>query len=78
MPAGLNCSVNIIGLIYSDDEVGGAYPTGIVLHQFISARIDEEPTNTMFLQQGLETKKIFSGMIMGIKPVQIVNSQKYK
>ena len=65
MPAGLNCSVNIIGLIYSDDEVGGAYPTGVVLHQSISARIDEDPTNTMFLQQGLETKKIFSGMLWG-------------
>ena len=66
MPTGLNCLVDIIRLVYgNDDEVGGAYPTGTVLHHSITARIDEEPTNTMFLQQGLETKKIFSGMFWG-------------
>lgn len=65
MPAGLNCSVDIIRFTYTDDEVGGAYPTGTILHHSISARIDEDPANTLLLQQGLETKKLFSAMIWG-------------
>lgn len=65
MPAGLNCLVNIIRLTTTDDEVGGAYSTGTILYNSIDARIDEEPTRTEFLQQGLETVKIFSGMFWG-------------
>lgn len=65
MPAGLNCLVNIIRLTTTDDEVGGAYSTGTILYSGITARIDEEPTRTEFLQQGLETVKIFSGMFWG-------------
>ena len=65
MTAGLNCSVQILRLIYADDEVGGSYPTGTILHNYVEARIDEEPTDTAFLQQGLETKKIFSAMLWG-------------
>lgn len=65
MTAGLNLSVKFIRLVYTDDDVGGSYPTGTILHNNIEARIDEEPTNTMLLQQGLETKKIFSAMFWG-------------
>jgi hypothetical protein len=67
MTAGLNCLVNIIRLATTDDDVGGAYSTGTVLHQNVQARIDEEPTRTDFLQQGLETVKIFSGMFRGYR-----------
>ena len=65
MPAGLNLSGNFIRLTYLDDDVGGAYPTGTVLHESIQGRIEEEPANTMLLQQGLETKKIYRGMFWG-------------
>jgi len=65
MPAGMNCSVKFLRFVYLDDDVGGAYPTGTILHNNIAARIDEEPTDTAFLQQGLETKKIFSAMFWG-------------
>lgn len=66
MTAGLNCEVKFLRLVYSsDDEVGGAYPSGTLLHQGIQARIDEEPIRTDFLQQGLETVKIFSMMVWG-------------
>lgn len=66
MTAGMNCAVNFIRMSYTnDDDVGGSNPTGTVLHGNISARIDEEPTDTRFLQQGLETKKIFSAIFWG-------------
>lgn len=65
MTAGMNCSVRILRLVYLDDDVGGAEPTGTVLYSGIQARIDEEPANTQFLQQGLETIKIFSGLLWG-------------
>jgi hypothetical protein len=66
MPAGINCAVDFIRLTYtSDDDVGGSVPTGTVLHSHVSARIEEAPTRTDFLQQGLETKKIFAGLFWG-------------
>lgn len=66
MPAGTNCSVNVIRFLYSsDDDVGGANPSGTVLHSSIQARIDEELTDTAFIQQGLETRKVFSGTLWG-------------
>ena len=65
MPAGTNCKVRAFRLVYTDDEVGGAYPSGTVLHESLDARIDEESTDSTFLQQGLETQKVFGGMIWG-------------
>lgn len=65
MNAGLNCSVDFIRFQYLDDDVGGSYPSGTYLHRSIDARIQEEPTRTEFLQQGLETRKIFSAMFWG-------------
>lgn len=65
MSAGLNLGVKFIRQTYSDDEVGGAYPTGTILHNNIQGRIDEEPADTSFLQQGLETEKVFSAMFWG-------------
>lgn len=66
MPAGSNCSVNIIRYTYpNDDEVGGAYPSGTVLHTYLAARLDEEQTDVTFLQQGIQAQKAFSGIIWG-------------
>ena len=65
MPSGLNCSVDFIRLVYTDDDVGGSYPTGTILHQSIDARIEEEQASTFLLQQGLEARKIFSAMFWG-------------
>lgn len=65
MPAGTNIKIRVWRLAYVDDDVGGSYPSGTILHEALDARIDEESTNTAFIQQGLETKKVFSGMIWG-------------
>lgn len=65
MPAGLNLFCDFIRMVYTDDDVGGAYPTGTILQSNIYGRIEEEVANTHFLQQGLETVKIFSGVFWG-------------
>lgn len=65
MTAGMNLGVKFIRFTDLDDDVGGSYPTGTILHNNIQGRIDEDPTRTEFLQQGLETKKIFSAMFWG-------------
>lgn len=66
MTAGMNLHVRFLRLVYfQDDDVGGSNPSGTVLHDWIEGRIDEEPTNTAFLQQGLETIKVFSAMFWG-------------
>jgi len=66
MPAGTNCRVRAWRLVeYADDDVGGAVPSGTILHDSLEARIDEELTDTAFIQQGLESKKTFSGMVWG-------------
>lgn len=65
-PAGLNCRVRAIRLVYSgDDDVGGAYPSGTTLHESLDARLEEDLIDSAFFQQGLETRKTFSGMIWG-------------
>jgi len=67
MVAGSNLHVNFIRLVYNytDDDIGGANPSGTVLHSFVEGRIQEEPTKTEFIQQGLETVKVFSAMFWG-------------
>ena len=66
MVAGLNCKVNVIRWIESsDDEVGGVYPSGTYIHTSIDATIEEELTDPTFIQQGIQTKKTFSGMLWG-------------
>jgi len=74
MPAGTNCRIKAIRLDYSyDDDVGGATPSGTVLHESLAARIDEEMADVGFLRQnestyrgqGIETKASFSGIIWG-------------
>lgn len=66
MPAGTNCRVKVWRLVeYADDDVGGANPTGTVLHSSLEARIDQDLVDSNYFQQGLETIKTFSGMVWG-------------
>jgi hypothetical protein len=67
MVAGLNLKVKFTRLVYSDDDVGGSYPTGTVLYDNIDGRISPLSFNGMNPQvimamQGLETKRPLSGM----------------
>lgn len=66
MPAGTNCAVNIVRLVYTtDDDVGGANPSGTYLHQHLDTRMEEDSIDSAFFQQGLETVKTFSAMVWG-------------
>lgn len=71
MPAGINCSVNIIRHIDADDDVGGSYPTGTVIHYSLQARISDDfpdyvdKLDSTYNGRGYESRKVFSGMIWG-------------
>lgn len=65
MPAGTNCRVRAWRLVEYDDDVGGSIPSGTILHDSLEARIDQDLIDSGFYQQGLETKKTFSGMVWG-------------
>lgn len=74
MPAGSNCKLRAIRLVYiDDDDVGGAAPSGTVLHHSLDARVDEEMADVGFLRQnestyrgqGIESKASFSALIWG-------------
>lgn len=61
MPAGLNQ----VGRIWrfttpSDDDVGGAVPTGMILYTPVYARIHAEMPTLALLEQGLETPEIYT------------------
>lgn len=65
MTAGMNCLVTFIRWVDADDDVGGNAPSGTVLHSSISARIEEGQASSLLLQQGLETRKVFSAVFWG-------------
>lgn len=44
----------------SDDEVGGAQPSGTVVYNHLHARMQSEKPDQVFVQQGLETLKSFT------------------
>lgn len=66
MPAGLNrvCEVirfsNEISGVSTDDEQGGAVPTGTVVYQNLGLRIKSEEPTLVLLEQGLATPTLFS------------------
>lgn len=63
MPAGMNLTVRIIRLVYSqDDDIGGAAPSGTFLPENIQARITSDLPMSETLGQGLETIRTFSAM----------------
>ena len=60
MTAGLNTRIQIWRMKeMTDDYVGGASISGTVVHQNLMCRMQEQEEEQMFLQQGLETTKIF-------------------
>lgn len=65
MSAGLNQRVKIWRMVnYSDDVVGGAQVTGTVVYDSVLARIDSKPPDQQLLQQGYETVKTFTAIIV--------------
>jgi hypothetical protein len=64
MPGGMTTRVRIHRYSYDeDDAVGGAMPTGTVLHSNVHARIEANPEDQLLLQQGLETIRTFNALI---------------
>jgi hypothetical protein len=64
MTAGLNLRCNIWRYTEdTDDAIGGAILTGTVVYYNVQFRLEEQPTQQLLLQQGLETQKTFDGII---------------
>ena len=60
MPAGHNSIARIIRYTTPlDDMIGGAVPSGTVLHDSVLVRISPVKPTMVLLEQGLETVKLF-------------------
>jgi hypothetical protein len=60
MTAGLDIRIRIWHYTYpSDDEIGGAMPTGTVSYSDMLARIHAIEPDKVFLQQGIETVRTY-------------------
>ena len=65
MVAGLN----LVGKIWRytassyDDDIGGAQPSGTIVYDNVSARIDAQKPTMALVEQGLETQTIFVGVL---------------
>jgi hypothetical protein len=65
MSAGTNVLVRIWEYSYpSDDSVGGALPSGTVLHSQVDARIQSMKPTQALLEQGLEDISMFVGFLV--------------
>lgn len=65
MTAGMNRRVNIWRFSTpTDDVVGGAVLTGTVVHYNLPFRMQADPDEQLLLQQGLETEKTFSAIVV--------------
>lgn len=62
MTAGLNSRGRIIRFTYTDDDQGGAVPSGTVLYDNVYARISEQKSTQALLEQGLETPTILNAI----------------
>lgn len=63
MTAGLNLKGNIIRFSYSDDNQGGAVPSGTILYSPVFSRISAMKPTQALLEQGLETPEIYSATL---------------
>ena len=64
MTAGLLHTGRIIRFSYpTDDDQGGAVPTGTVIYEPVFARIFTEKPTLALLEQGLETPAMYSAII---------------
>lgn len=58
MRAGNNIHIRVWRFSYpSDDEVGGALPSGTVVHENVEARLQDASPIPAFVAQGMETNK---------------------
>lgn len=65
MVAGQNLRCSILRETQStDDAIGGAMMTGTVAYEDVDIRMEEQPTQQLLLQQGLETIKTFEATIV--------------
>lgn len=66
MPAGLNLYAKLwrFEANQSDDEVGGAVPSGTILKDTVLARIEQMKASQVLLEQGLEIPDMFNGMLV--------------
>lgn len=64
MPAGYNRVVRLIRFSNpSDDVVGGAVPSGTVLYENLSIRIEGREPTLALMEQGLQTPTIYSAFL---------------
>lgn len=65
MTSGLNIRVSIWRMGYRDDDsIGGAVFSGTVLYSGIACRMQAQPVEQVLLQQGLETERTFTAVIV--------------
>lgn len=62
MTAGSNSKGRIWRFTYTDDDQGGALPSGTVLYDQVYARISEKKSTQALLEQGLETPSIYEAI----------------
>jgi len=64
MPAGYNRICELISFSYpSDDSSGGAVPSGTVVYQNLSVRIEPAKPSQVLLEQGLQVPTLFNVML---------------
>jgi hypothetical protein len=65
MSAGLNIRSNIWRVTQgTDDLVGGAVITGTVVYENVLTRLEAQPEQQLLLQQGLETVRTFTAVVV--------------
>lgn len=70
MTAGTNVYFDIYRMESEvDDDVGGAQVTGTLIYTRIPGRLTEEEPELLVLQQGMETTKIFTVLLLDRKPI---------
>ncbi len=64
MPGGLNRVCELTTFSYpSDDSSGGAVPSGTVVYENLSIRIEPVKPSQVLLEQGLQVPTLFSAMV---------------
>jgi hypothetical protein len=64
MTAGANCQGSIWRWSFVKDDVsGGATPTGTFVYNDLLTQLQEEPTEMLLLQQGLQTMTVYKAVV---------------
>ena len=75
MTAGLNLRGDIIKFTYSDDDQGGAVPSGTIVYSSVFARISAMKPTLALLEQGIQVPEIFSALLSYSPPTGTFNVQ---